>query len=88
MDEGFILVTDAVGKHLHSRHSLVSTVVCHWHSMGSGKDGDHLVSFYFLDSFIGSIITLAASFPVFVITSFSLSFLEMEKVLSSFQKWS
>lgn len=50
----------------------------------SAKDSSHLVSFYFLDAFIGSIITLAECHPVFVISGLSLSFLEMEKVVSSF----
>ena len=51
-----------------------------------GKDSSHLISSYFLDAFIGSIITLAEYLPVFVISGLSLSFLEMEKVVSSFME--
>lgn len=48
------------------------------------KDSSRLVSFCFLDAFIGSFITLAECLTVFVISGLSLSFLEMEKVVSSF----
>lgn len=52
----------------------------------TGKDSSHLISFYFLDAFLGSNITLAECLSVFAIAGVSLSFLEVENVVSSFME--
>lgn len=74
MDRGFILLPMLLGS------SFIATA--HWFVPSfttgvlqiRGKDSSRLVSFCFLDAFIGSIITLAECLTVFVISGLSLFF--------------
>lgn len=48
------------------------------------KGRSHLISFYFLNAFIDSFVSLAESLPVFITSKLLVSILEMEKIFSSF----
>lgn len=86
MDRGFILITDAIGKQLHSCLSLVCSTFDHWCYVGNRKGQQSLNFFLFMDAFLGSSIILAECLRVFAIAGLSLSFLEVEEVVYSFME--